>query len=97
MEDTPKRSTARDAPHIVLCVVTEDLASVAPRGALIVTNCADQVLIHDACYVVRDRGSAKVRRYCQRTNLLLADDARQSPLARPFDIVGRVVSVIRDL
>ncbi len=45
MEDTPKRSAA---PYIVLRVVTEDLASVAPGGTMIVTNCADQVLIHDA-------------------------------------------------
>jgi hypothetical protein len=53
--------------------------------------------VHDAHYLVRADGRGTIRRYCGDTDTLQYPAGRAAPLWPPFDIVGRIVRLIRPL
>jgi hypothetical protein len=53
--------------------------------------------VHDAHYLVRSNGRATIRRYCGDTDTLRHPTGRTDPLSPPFDIVGRIVRLVRPL
>lgn len=95
--DCTTHRTGNSAEYFTLRIVDEDPATTLPRGAVVVVDWRDRRLIHDRCYLLRDRGNATFARYCQSTGGFRTNDETRTPLALPVDIVGRVVSVMRPL
>ena len=95
--DRTTHRTGNGTEYLTLRIVDGDPAATLPPGAAVVVDWRDRRLIHDRCYLVRDRGNATFVRYCQSIGGFRTNDETRTPLARPVDIVGRVVSVIRPL
>lgn len=75
-----------------------DHDSGAPFAGSDITVAGDpQDLVHDAHYLVRSNGRATIRRYCGDTDTLRHPTGRTDPLSPPFDIVGRIVRLVRPL
>jgi len=82
---------------IALDVPKDDRIGPPFGGGRITVDWADRVLRHNAHYLLRDGAGAAIYRYSQSGNMMqaVAVDAEHCP--PPFEIVGRIVRLVRTL
>lgn len=94
MDDSPQRIGALGTT--VTWDISQDNAIGKPfAGGSIVVDWAQQNLIDAAHYLLRLEGSAVIGRYDQGTHTMRV--AARAPLGPPFDVVGRIIRLVRPL
>jgi hypothetical protein len=95
MDDSPHRIGALGTT--VTWDIAEDDAVGEPfAGASILVDWTQQDLIDAAHYLLRIDGRAAIGRYDQDTHTMSVAVA-SAPLGPPFDLIGRIVRLVRRL
>jgi len=96
--DGSTKPRRRDRRSVVAFQVPAGHAVGPPfTGSEITVDWARRDLVHDAHYLLRHRGRATIGLYCQDTDTMRDPARRAPPLNPPFDVVGRIVRLVRPL
>lgn len=95
MDDSPPRIGA-SGTTVSWSIPEDDAAGEPFAGASILVDWTQQDVLHKAHYLLRIDGAAAIGRYDQDTHTMRVANA-SPPLGSPFDIIGRIVRLVRHL